>query len=311
VHGKVFVTGGAGFIGPHVVRRLLAAGSDVVSFDNYLTGSPEALAGEAGDLQVMEGDVRNAEAVADAVRRTKPDAILHLAAIHYIPYCNEHPAEALDVNVRGTFNLLEAAKDTGVERVVMASSAAVYPIQDEACREDGPLGPTDIYGATKASLEALGQSFAAETGVPVTSARFFNVYGPGETNPHVLPDILAQIEGEGPIRLGNMTPKRDYVHVSDIASGLTALLEATHAEHRAYNIGTGAEHSVGDLIDALSQVLGRELEVVSEAGRRRRLDRQHLLSDISRMRDEVGWTPAVELHDGLRELVRETVGEAS
>jgi nucleoside-diphosphate-sugar epimerase len=99
--------------------------------------------------------------------------------------------------------------------------------------------------------------------------------------------------------------------VSDIASGLTALLEATHAEHRAFNIGTGTEHSVGDLVTALSEVLGRQLEVVSEAGRRRRLDRQHLLSDISRMREEVGWTPAVTLRDGLRELVRETVGEAS
>jgi UDP-glucose 4-epimerase len=301
----VFVTGGAGFIGPHLVQRLLADGNRVVSFDNYATGSARNL--PAGDeLQVVEGDLRDREGLAAALRQAAPDAVMHLAAIHYIPYCNQHPDEAMDVNVGGTFNLLEAAKDVGVSRIVMASSAAVYPIQDHACREDEPTGPTDIYGATKVALEALGQSFAAETGVPVTSARFFNVYGPGETNPHVIPDILAQLDGDEPVRLGNMTPKRDYVHVNDVADALMALLAHEHAEHRSFNIGTGTEHSVADLIEVLSGLLGRDVAVVSEAGRRRRLDRQHLLSDISRIRDEVGWEPKVALADGLRELLTET-----
>jgi UDP-glucose 4-epimerase len=311
VHDTVFVTGGAGFIGPHVVRRLLQGGSRVVSFDNYMTGSAQALSGEGEGLEIVKGDVRDLAQVTDALVRARPNAILHLAAIHYIPYCNAHPAEAMDVNVTGTFNLLQAAKDVGVTKVVMASSAAVYPIQDEACREDAPTGPTDIYGATKVALEALGQSFAAETGIPVTSARFFNVYGPGETNPHVIPDILAQLGGDGPVKLGNMTPKRDYVHVSDIADGLVALLGSDHAEHRAYNIGTGSEHSVSELIEVLSGAVGRDIEVVSEPGRKRRLDRQHLLSDISRMREEIGWEPRYTLQDGLRELVLETVGGAS
>ncbi|MBJ7456248.1 MAG: SDR family NAD(P)-dependent oxidoreductase [Thermoleophilia bacterium] len=311
MHDTVFVTGGAGFIGPHVVRRLLQGGSRVVSFDNYMTGSAQALSGEGEGLEIVKGDVRDLAQVTDALVRARPNAILHLAAIHYIPYCNAHPAEAMDVNVTGTFNLLQAAKDVGVTKVVMASSAAVYPIQDEACREDAPTGPTDIYGATKVALEALGQSFAAETGIPVTSARFFNVYGPGETNPHVIPDILAQLGGDGPVKLGNMTPKRDYVHVSDIADGLVALLGSDHAEHRAYNIGTGSEHSVSELIEVLSGAVGRDIEVVSEPGRKRRLDRQHLLSDISRMREEIGWEPRYTLQDGLRELVLETVGGAS
>jgi UDP-glucose 4-epimerase len=301
----VLVTGGAGFIGPHLVRRLLADGNRVVSFDNYATGSARNLPA-ADDLEVVEGDLRDRDGVAAALRHVAPDAVLHLAAIHYIPYCNQHPDQAMDVNVGGTFNLLEAAKDVGVSRIVMASSAAVYPIQDAACREDAPTGPTDIYGATKVALEALGQSFAAETGVPVTSARFFNVYGPGETNPHVIPDILAQLDGDEPVRLGNMTPKRDYVHVDDIADALMALLAHDHAEHRSYNIGTGTEHSVADLIEVLSGLLGRDVAVVSEAGRRRRLDRQHLLSDISRIREEVGWEPKVGLADGLRELLTET-----
>jgi UDP-glucose 4-epimerase len=304
VHGTVFVTGGAGFIGPHVVTRLLEAGNRVVSFDNYATGSPAALP-SAEAFEAVEGDLRDADAVGRALRRAAPDAVLHLAAIHYIPYCNAHPDEALDVNVRGTFNLLQAARELEPARVVMASSAAVYPIQDEPCSEDGPVGPTDIYGATKVSLEALGQSFAAETGVPVTSARFFNVYGPGETNPHVIPDILAQIGGDGPVRLGNMTPKRDYVHVSDVADALMALLDAEHAEHRSYNVGTGTEHSVSELIDVLSGIRGARVEVVSEPGRKRRLDRQHLVSDISRIRSEVGWEPRVRLADGLGELLAE------
>lgn len=309
MYETVLVTGGAGFIGPQVARRLLASGSRVVSFDNYMTGSAGALVGETGQLERLRGDIREPQALAEAFAAARPDAIIHLAAIHYIPYCNAHPAEALEVNVNGTFNVLEAAKAVGVSRVVMASSAAVYPIQAEQCREDDLLGPIDIYGVTKVALEALGQSFAADTGVTTTSARFFNVYGPGETNRHVIPDILAQIASAKAVRLGNISPKRDYVHVSDVADALVGLLDADHTSHRAYNVGTGSEHSVADLVQILSEVIGREIEVISEPGRRRPQDREHLLSDISRIRAEIGWQPTISLRDGLRGLLEDEMAD--
>jgi UDP-glucose 4-epimerase len=305
----VFVTGAAGFIGPHVVRRLLDAGARVVGFDNYFNGSPVNLPAHPA-LSLEEGDLRDPAALRAALTRARPEAIVHLAAIHYIPYCNAHPQETLQVNVAGTHNLFEAAQDLAVRRIVQASSAAVYPIQSEACREDGPLGPTDIYGATKVACEALGQSFAAQTGVPVVSARLFNVYGPGETNPHVIPEIVQQLTSDAPIRLGNLSPKRDYVHVTDVARALHMLLDVPAPDHDAYNVGTGSEYSVTELVDVLSGIIGREIAIESEAARVRRLDRPHLLPDISKIEAATGWTPQVDLAEGLAELAGRPVEAA-
>lgn len=308
MHERVLVTGGAGFIGPHVVKLLLERGSRVTTLDNHMTGRPEnlqALPARPGQLTALEVDVRDGDAVARAVEEATPDAAIHLAAIHYIPYCNENPHEAMDVNVGGTLNVLDALAQAGVAKVVCASSAAVYPIFDGAATEDLPVAPTDIYGATKASLEALSHRFAAETGASISSARLFNVYGPGETNPHVLPDIFRQLDSASPVRLGNISPKRDYVHVSDVARAFVALLDHPHQGHRAFNVGTGSEYSVQELIDTLGALSGRTIEILSVAGRKRRLDRPHLLANAARIAAETGWSAQVSLEQGLQTLIDE------
>lgn len=302
----VFVTGGAGFIGAHVVRHLLRAGHEVVCYDNLFTGRLSHLPREHAGLRVVTADIRDRTAVEAALRGC--DALVHLAAIHYIPYCNAHPDETLAVNVGGTFSVLEAARAARLRRVVVASTAAVYPVQDGPCREGQAPGPTDVYGASKVAAEALAHAFAAQAGVAVACARLFNVYGPGETNPHLIPEIVTQLGGGGAIRLGNVTTRRDYVHVRDVAAAVLALLDLERPGCEAYNVGTGAEHSAREIVDTLAAILGRPLTIESDPPRVRAHDRPHLRADITKLREATGWTPGVTLRDGLRDLLAADAG---
>jgi UDP-glucose 4-epimerase len=298
----VLVTGGAGFIGSQVSADLLAAGADVHVLDN-------CFAGEAGlvpeGARFTETDVCSA-AAAERIRGIDPDALVHLAAIHYIPYCNEHPREAFEVNVMGTRNVLEAARDlSGLESVVLASTAAVYPPREGPNREDSELAPMDIYGETKLVDEDLLELFARETGTTAAAARLFNVYGPNETNPHLIPAILDQLDGSRRVELGNLSPKRDFVHVRDVSDALLTLLSEFEGGFRPFNVGTGEAHSVREVAAAAGDALGAELTIEQDTERVRESDRPHLEADVSRLTAETSWEPSVSLVEGLAELVPE------
>ena len=303
--GPVLVTGGAGFIGSHVARELVDRGHDVAVLDNLHAGR-RGLVPEAASLH--EVDLRDADAVRSAVDAVAPATVLHLAALHYIPYCDAHVEETVDVNVLGTRHLLEALRDLdGLSSVVFASTAGVYPPHDGACPETMAPGPIDIYGKTKLVGEDLVRLFARETGVPSVAARLFNVYGPDETNPHLVPAIVEQLEaGADEVALGNLAPRRDFVHVDDVVRALLALADAADG-YRAYNVGTGEAYAVREVAETAIAVLDREVDVVQAESRVRASDRPHLQADVSRIAEEVGWAPEVAFEDGLRRLL-ETEG---
>lgn len=301
---RVLVTGGAGFIGSHVTRRLLDRGAAVDAVDDLFAGRSEHVP-ERATLHGL--DLRSDE-LRDVVTAVDPDAILHLAALHYIPYCNDHPEEAFDVNVMGTRNLLNAAADLdGLEQVVYTSSAAVYPPRDDAHRETDRENPTDIYGRSKLVGEDVLELFHERTGVPSASARLFNVYGPNETNEHLVPAILDQIrDGSRSVDLGNLTPARDFVYVEDVAQALVDLLtEFGDIEHgyRAYNVGTGTDHTVREVVAQVSAALGEEIAIERDEDRVRESDRPHLRASTERIEREIGWTAETEFVDGLRQLL--------
>jgi len=289
---KVVVTGGAGFIGSHLCRHLLKQKADVLIIDNLFTGKRELLP-DGVMFEMM--DICSNE-VAKVIQDFKPDIVIHLAAIHYIPYCNSNPEKTFEVNVMGTRNLLEACKD--VECFLFASSAAVYPPVSEPLTED-MYGPIDIYGKTKLVGEDLVRLYRKNNAI---IARIFNVYGPNDTNPHVIPEIINQVKrGRRKIELGNLSPKRDYVNVSDVCEAILALLK--HGKSGVYNIGTGKEHSVKDIVNLVSEIIGEELQVVQVKERIRKVERMHLLADINRIRNETFWKPKIELKEGLKGLI--------
>lgn len=302
-HDDVLVTGGAGFIGSRFVKDLSETDANVVAVDNCFAGDPTLV---PDDVRLERVDIRSDE-FEELVATVEPDAIVHLVALHYIPYCNEHPEEAFDVNVMGTRNLLSAARELpDLDTLIFASSAAVYPPRKGPNSETSVTGPTDIYGRTKLIGEDLTELFAEQTDTTAVAARLFNVYGPNETNEHLIPAVLKQVrDGKREIELGNLTPKRDFIHVSDVADALGTLLRNADAGYSVYNVGTGTEYSVREVVEKTSEALGEDIEITQDDDRVRESDRPHLQADISRMRADFGWEPDVDFVDGLSALLRQ------
>lgn len=300
------VTGGAGFLGSWLVRRLLeqAGVGRVVVLDSLFNGRVEHLP-DSDRVELQRIDLTDGEAVERAVVEARPGVVIHLAALHFIPYCNAHPARTLKVNVVGTQNLLEACRRHEPESLVIASSGAVYPIRDAANAEDDPVGATDIYGLSKVFNEMQLELHARTVGTRCGVARLFNIYGPRETNPHVIPEIVEQVaEGQDEISLGNVKPKRDYIYVDDVAEALVAIAARNRSSYRVYNVGTGLEYSVEEVVEELGRLSGRTLRIAVASDRVRSSDRMHLLCDRSRIAEEVGWAPRHTFEQGMADLWR-------
>jgi UDP-glucose 4-epimerase len=296
---KILVTGGAGFIGSHLVKRLDADRVDVI--DDLSRGSRAWLPPETV-LHTI--DIRDADAVQRVVSGLLPNVVVHLAALHFIPEVDGAPEMAREVNVSGTRNLLQALVAEPPEVLLFASTAAVYPDRYGPIPESCPVAPIDLYGTTKAEGEQLITRFAAQTGTRCVVARIFNVIGRRETNPHVVPELVGQVHRRSfPVRLGNMNSRRDYTDVTDVAAALAALISAPGAAHATFNVGSGSGASVADLVGICEKILGRRISVELDPGRQRSHDRMELIADISRLRSTLGWTPIRTLEQTLSDLL--------
>ena len=303
----VLITGGAGFIGSALCRELLTLGHDVHVLDDLSFGRRDLA--PVNDAHFHQVDIRDRDAVLEVVGRIAPEWVLHLAAIHFIPYCNAHPLEAADINITGTINVLDACERAGtVKQVFVASTAAVYPIADGPVDEDHALGPLDIYGITKLATEKLASEFHHRTGVPAIIGRFFNAFGPNETNPHLIPEIQKQVRaGVRTLALGNLDPKRDFIHTEDMGRAMVALLNAGVKGVEVFNIGRGIEYSVRDIVAAFERQLGEPLTIAVDPARVRKVERMHLLADVSKLKRVTGWEARWGIDEGVATLLTEDV----
>lgn len=288
------------------MRRLLAAGWAVVVYDKLDPGRRDFLPDDP-HLSLIVADILDETALASALRLQRPEVVFHLAAIHYIPFCNAHPQAAMRTNVVGTETVFRLAKAAGVPRVVFASTAAVYPSAAGPLHEvETPSAPLDIYGFTKWFGEELAEWMAKDGETRFAIARLFNVYGPRETSPHLIPALLKQmIDGLNTLKVGNLEPKRDYIYVDDMARGLYelgVLADWGRPEPVRANIGTGHEHSVREVLTGLAAVSGVDLTLEQDPARMRASDRPNLLADVSTLRALVGWAPQTEFRTGLEAL---------
>lgn len=299
---RTLITGGAGFIGSAVTARLQQEGHDIAVIDNLSFGNKEFIS--LPDNKFHLADILDREKVDKIFKEFKPQIVIHLAAVHFIPWCNQHPYEASQINIQGTINVLDACRHHKVEKVFFASTAAVYPIYDTAVTESAATGPLDIYGLTKLTGEHLCNEFHLMTGTPVVICRFFNAFGPNETNPHLIPEIQKQVNsGLRKIQLGNLTPKRDFIHTYDMANAVITLLNNIKSGIDTYNLGRGIEYSVTEIVDAFSRQLGEKIDIEVDQSRVRKVERMHLLADVSKLKS-LGWEPAWGIDEGIRTLIQ-------
>jgi UDP-glucose 4-epimerase len=309
---KQFIVGGAGFIGAHLVEVALAQGCQVWVYDDFSVGRRQFLP-DHDQLQIVEGDILDTAQLSAAIAQAAPDTLYHLAAIHHIPTCEKYPEQALRVNVEGTKSVLTACAQNKTPRVIFASSGALYdPVNEGALAETSPVRAHDIYSISKLTGEYLLQYHVAKEGGETIIARFFNVVGRRETNPHVIPTIMGQLAaGSRQIKLGNLHPRRDYIHVEDVAEALFALAALTLTEPcEVFNVGSGHEHSVQNLVELCAEAVGEPIEIISAPEFRRKFDRPSQLADIEKIQSRTGWRPTRTLRQALVEVWAETQANA-
>ncbi|MFF8899174.1 GDP-mannose 4,6-dehydratase [Streptomyces lydicus] len=303
---RVLVTGAEGFIGSTLVDLLVEAGAEVRAFVHYKPYAEKGhLAhhlGPGSPVEMLAGDVRDAGRVRDAVAGC--DTVFHLAALIGIPYSYDSPGAYVQTNVVGTENVAEACRQHAVRRLVHTSTSEVYGTALTApIGEDHPLQPQSPYSASKIGADMMALSHWHAFDLPVTVVRPFNTYGPRQSARAVIPTILAQLHsGARQIRLGSLTPTRDFTYVTDTAAGFLALADCDRALGQVVNLGTGREIAIGALAEALIAASGRDAEVVVDPARLRPSgsEVERLLSDNSRALRWASWQPEVSLEEGLK-----------
>jgi NAD dependent epimerase/dehydratase len=310
----VLVTGAGGFIGSHLAETLVREGASVRAFVRYTSrgdlGWLEAAEPElVRELEIFRGDLVNPEAVASAVRDR--DVVLHLGALIPIPYSYVHPREFVAANVTGTLNVVEAARRTGLERIVQTSSSEVYgTAQKIPIHEEHPLHPQSPYAGTKVGADQLALSYQRSFGTPVVVVRPFNTFGPRQSARAVIPTIVSQALSRDVVELGATGTTRDFLYVADTVAGIMACGATPGIEGEVINLGTGVEVPISGVVERVLRLLGREVPVALDEERLRPPDSEveRLVADITKARTLLGWASNVDLDEGLRRTIEWLTG---
>ncbi len=299
------ITGGAGFIGSHLAQTLQAAGHRVRVLDNFATGRRANLALFAEDIEIVDGDIRDADAVRRAI--VGCEIVLHQAALASVQRSIDDPQLSHDVNVNGTLNVLLAARDAGVRRVVVASSSSVYGDTPTLPKvETMPPEPLSPYAASKLAVEAYGRAFAAAYDLPVIALRYFNVFGPRQ-DPNseysaVIPRFVTRmLAGTAPLIYGDGMQSRDFTFVQTVVEANLAAAVAPAALSGSFNVATGEQITLLDLLEALNELLGTEF--TAEHAPARPGEVRHSLGDARALRETLGVRTHVPFIDGLAQTV--------
>lgn len=307
---KVLVTGADGFIGSHLTEELVKQGHDVRAFVYYNSfnswGWLDGIAASTkNQLEVFAGDIRDPNGLRVATKGV--DAVLHLAALIAIPFSYHSPDSYVDTNIKGTLNVLQAARDLGTNRVLVTSTSEVYgtakyvPID-----ENHPYQGQSPYSATKIGADRLAESFYRSFDLPVTIVRPFNTYGPRQSARAIIPTIITQLlSGKEEIELGSLTPTRDFNYVKDTVRGFLAILSSDKTIGEEINIATQTEASVGEIAQKLIQIINPKARTVQDEDRLRpeKSEVNRLMGSNAKIKRLTSWEPRYSLMEGLRETV--------
>lgn len=310
---KILVTGADGFIGSHVVETLVKSGHDVRAFVLYnsfnswgwLDESDKAI---RDSIDIFAGDIRDPHGVDKAVE--KQEVILNLAALIAIPYSYHSPDTYIDTNIKGTLNILQAARRHGVKRIVQTSTSEVYgTAQYIPIDEAHPLHPQSPYAATKVGADQLALSFHASFDVPVGILRPFNTYGPRQSARAVIPTIISQLANKSKVKLGSLSPTRDFSFVQDTANGFLAAAQSDAIVGQTINLGSGFEISIKETAETIAKLMNTKLELVDDEQRVRpeNSEVERLHASIEKAKTMLGWQPELKGLAGFETGLKKTI----
>jgi NAD dependent epimerase/dehydratase len=306
--GRVLVTGAAGFIGSHLVEAVLPRASHVRALVRYNSRNDAGWLESSpcrSEIEIALGDVRDFDGVSQAVKGC--DTVFHLAALIGIPYSYVNPVGYVRTNVEGTANLLQAAREHQVSNVIVTSTSETYgTAQSESIDEDHPLVAQSPYAASKIGADQLALSYHKSFGLPVKVVRPFNTYGPRQSERAIIPVLIGQIaEGTRKVRVGNVTPVRDFTFVGDTADGFVAIAETAECMGSVTNLGTNSSVSVGQLIERIAELMGEKVEVETDASRVRpdNSEVMRLQCNNARVLSLTPWRPKHDLTSGLGKTI--------
>jgi len=310
---NILVTGADGFIGSHLTEMLVRQGHAVRAFSLYNSfnswGWLDYCAPDVrGQFEVFSGDIRDPHGVKHAMKEC--DAVLHLAALIAIPFSYHSPDTYVDTNIKGTLNVLQAACELDVTRVIHTSTSEVYgTARFVPITEEHPLQGQSPYSATKIAADQLAFSFYASFGLPVVIARPFNTYGPRQSARAVIPTIITQIaNGKRQIKLGAVSPSRDFSYVQDTVAGFIAALNSDQGLGEVVNFGSNFEISVGDAAQLIAEAMNVEIEIITDEARLRpeKSEVERLWADNRKALELFGWQPTYDGREGLKRGLRQT-----
>lgn len=303
---KILVTGGGGFIGSHLTEYLVNLDANVRVFLRYTSKKEEGnlifLPKDMIDkIDIVFGDIREIESIKEAMKGR--EIVFHLAALVGIPYSYLHPQEVIEVNTIGSLNVFNAARESGVERIIHTSTSEVYgTAQYVPMDEKHPLQPQSPYAASKIAADSIALSYYRSFNLPVTIARPFNTYGPRQSDRAIIPTIISQTLWSKKIKLGNIFPTRDFTYVTDTIKGFVKLAASKHSVGEVMNIGSNYEISIKTILDKIQLIIGRKLKIAYENQRRRskKSEVDRLYADNRKIKKLVKWHPEVTIEEGLR-----------
>ncbi len=306
---KVLITGAGGFIGSHLTEKLVDLGAEVTAFVRYSSDKDIGLIESFDDkikekLKIEFGDISELETLQKVFK--DKDVVFHLAASISVPYSFKHPEEVSSVNTKGTLNVLTAAKDQKVSRILVTSSSEVYgTAKFIPITEEHPLQAQSPYSASKIAGDKFAESFFKTYNLPVTIVRPFNNYGPRQSARAVIPTIITQALTLDKIKLGALSPRRDLLFVEDTVDGFIKIAENTNTFGEVLNLATGKDISIGELAKLICKIIGKEIPIETDEQRLRPKNAEVnvLCGDASKIKRLIGWTPKTSLNEGLKKTI--------
>lgn len=303
---NIMVAGAAGFVGSAITRELVDLGANVLCFDNFFHGTRENIHDLADSVTVVNGDALDESVLINTIRKYSIEYIINCIGDTFVLSAYQMPRRFFDINLMAALNVLKAAKSCGVKRTLYVSSTEVYGIATcERIDENSPLAPVNTYAVSKLAADRLCYTFAVEHRLPVVIARIFNCYGPRETHPYIVPEIIAQLNRGNELQLGNTKAERDFTYVHDTARALIDVLRSSLPSGDVVNVGSDCSYSVEWLVYTIARIMQiGEPRILKDPGRFRHLDIDKFRCNNEKLKRYTNWTPRTGMIEGLSATIQ-------